>query len=218
MVIAVIALIASLSGTAWAALAKNSVGSRQIKPQAVKTSKFAPDAVTGGKVAKGSLTADDIDLTKLGTVPSAIDSVHASNATTLGGKPAVCPDGTVLVRGTCFDLTTSGPVTGLKTAADACAAKGGYLPSPVEAIPLRSAIDLGDGVVADTGKGPEAVGSNWIFTDSIYANTVGVNWRGTIVSGTAIFHRLLRKNYEVEAEQDSEIATYKYLCGYPLIR
>ena len=208
----------ALTGSAWAALGKNSVGSRQLKPKAVTTSKLAESAVTGGKVAKASLTGADLNLAKLGTVPAAIEADHARNTAALGGKAASCPEGTALVRGTCFDRTTSGPITGVRAAADACAARGGFLPTALEAIALRNVVDLGNGTVVDTGKGPEAGGGGWIFTDSIYANTTGATWRATIVSFTDVFDRLLRKNYEVEAEGDAEIASYNYLCGYALIR
>src|SRR5262245_61371447 len=56
-------------GAAYAAshLAKNSVGTKQIKK----------NAVTGAKVKNQSLTGRDINLAKLGTVPSA---THASSA------------------------------------------------------------------------------------------------------------------------------------------
>ena len=49
MVIAVIALVIALTGTAYAALAHNSVGSRQLKAKSVTTAKIAPNAVDGTK-------------------------------------------------------------------------------------------------------------------------------------------------------------------------
>ena len=58
-VIGYLALFASLTlGTAWA-LEKNSVGSKQLKPSAVKNSDLAANAVTGSKVADGSLGSED---------------------------------------------------------------------------------------------------------------------------------------------------------------
>jgi hypothetical protein len=55
-----IALFVALAGvpTAWA-VATNSVGSKQLKPKAVKTSDIADSAVTSPKVADGSLLAHD---------------------------------------------------------------------------------------------------------------------------------------------------------------
>lgn len=63
-------------GTAIAAshLAKNSVGPRQLRP----------GAVTGAKVKDGSLTGSDIDLSKLGTVPTAGHAATADSATQAG--------------------------------------------------------------------------------------------------------------------------------------
>lgn len=207
MVIAVIALVIALTGTAYAALAKNSVGSRQLKPRSVTTSKFADGAVTGSKVAKKTLTGEDINLGALGTVPSAEAATNVVNATTLAGHPAACPAGTLAVRGLCFDSAPSGPILGVQAAADACAARGGYLPTPWLAISVRKAIDLGD------GSGEKGEGVNWVFTDSYAANTAGVQYKTTIVSS----------NDEAVVENRDEkppiptkelIANYKYICVY----
>jgi len=68
-------------GTGYAAtqLPKNSVGPKQLKKNAVTAAKIKNNAVTAAKVKDGSLTGKDIDLAKLGTVPSA---THASAADT----------------------------------------------------------------------------------------------------------------------------------------
>lgn len=72
LVVAVLALIVAMAGTGYAAfkLPKNSVGAPQLKK----------NAVNGAKVAKGSLTGQDIDLAKLGTVPAAVEAAHATSA------------------------------------------------------------------------------------------------------------------------------------------
>jgi hypothetical protein len=59
-------------GAAFAAtkLAKNSVGTKQLKNNSVTTAKIKNDAVTGAKVKESSL----------GTVPSATNATNASNA------------------------------------------------------------------------------------------------------------------------------------------
>ena len=59
-VVGYVALFIALAGvpTAWA-LAKNTVGSKQIKPKAVKTSDLAGNAVKAPKVANGTLLAED---------------------------------------------------------------------------------------------------------------------------------------------------------------
>jgi hypothetical protein len=71
MIVALIALVCALTGTAWAALGKNSVGSKQLKKNAVVTAKIKKEAVTGGKVKKDTLGGTQINEGKLGTVPSA---------------------------------------------------------------------------------------------------------------------------------------------------
>src|SRR4051794_31075692 len=126
MIVAIIALFAALSGTAFAALGKNAVGSKQLKAKAVTSGKIANNAVTGAKVAKGSLTGEDINVGALGTVPGASSPAAAGNANTIGGHAAACPGGTTLIRGVCFDSASNPAVIGVKAAADACAARGGY--------------------------------------------------------------------------------------------
>ncbi len=195
MVVALIALFAALSGSAYAALGKNSVGSRQLKAQAVTTGKLANNAVNGAKVTNGSLTGTDINLSALGTVPTATDAAHAGNADTVAGHGASCPAGTTLIRGVCFD-TASNPVVGsVEAAADGCAAKGGYLPSPLELYSTRGVLNLGTGV-----------GSDQQFSDSIYANTAGGNYKTITVDGAGT---LEEQGIKTPAE---------YVCAYPLVR
>jgi hypothetical protein len=81
LVVAVVALVCALTGTAYAALGKNSVGTKQLKNGAVATAKIKKEAVTAKKVKKNSLTGADIDLAKLGTVPTATTATNATNAT-----------------------------------------------------------------------------------------------------------------------------------------
>ncbi|HEX7059285.1 MAG TPA: hypothetical protein VF176_05480, partial [Solirubrobacterales bacterium] len=195
MVVAIIALIAALTGTAFAALGKNSVGTRQLKSKAVTTGKLANNAVNAKKVADGSLTGKDINLGALGTVPSATDATNATNAANVGGHSASCPANTTLLRGVCFD-SASNPVVGtLKEAADACAAKGGYLPSPMELYSVRGIINLGTGV-----------GTDHQYTDSYYGNTSGSSYSTVVINGTGAV-----------AEQSVDSPS-RYICAYPLVR
>jgi hypothetical protein len=89
MIVAVIALICALTGTAWAALGKNSVGSKQLKKNAVTTAKIKKEAVTGGKVKKDTLTGTQINEGTLGTVPSAtsIPPAEAVHQVGAAGEP-----------------------------------------------------------------------------------------------------------------------------------
>jgi hypothetical protein len=67
MVVSVTALIVALGGTSYAAvvLPKNSVGSRQIKPRAVKASDVATGAITSAKVKDRTLKSTDFKLGQL---------------------------------------------------------------------------------------------------------------------------------------------------------
>jgi hypothetical protein len=84
-------------GTAFAAtqLAKNSVGTKQIKSGAVTAAKIKNGAVTGAKV----------DLASLGTVPSA---ANAANASTVGGQ-TVTKVFTKIQRNQTVTVATFGP-------------------------------------------------------------------------------------------------------------
>jgi len=98
MVIALLALALSIVGTGYAAnrLPARSVGSRElktnavvrskIKPRAVSSRAIAPNAVNGSKVNNNSLTGDDINEATLVPVSrgdSGPDATHASAAAAL---------------------------------------------------------------------------------------------------------------------------------------
>lgn len=195
MVVAVIALVAALSGTAFAALGKNSVGPRQLKKAAVTTGKIANNAVNGAKVANGSLTGADINLKALGKVPAAEAADQAQNAGTLGGHAAACPTGTTLIRGLCFDSTENEEVADVKVAADRCAEKGGYLPTPLQLYSVRGVINLGTGI-----------GNDHQLTDSYFSDAAGGTYSTLVIDGTGAITR-----QEVTSPGH-------YICVYNLIR
>lgn len=195
MIVAIIALIASLSGSAYAALGKNTVGPRQLKAKAVKTGKISNNAVNGAKVANNSLTGQDINLNALGTVPAAVSAAHAGNANTVSGHAAACPPATTLIRGTCFDSASNPVASSVQAAADGCAARGGYLPGPLELYSTRGVLNLGTGVGTDSQ-----------YTDTYYANTSGVNYRTIVVNGTGA---MTEQAFDSDAE---------YICAYSLVR
>jgi len=80
IVLAMVALIVAMAGSAVALKGTNSVKSNDIKNGAVKTSKIAKDAVTGAKVANGAITAPDLDVFR--------DSFAADLVSTTSGPPA----------------------------------------------------------------------------------------------------------------------------------
>ena len=71
LVVACVALLVALGGTSYAtviAIPANSVGTAQLKPQAVTAAKLAPNAVRTANVANGTLLTDDF---KAGQLPAA---------------------------------------------------------------------------------------------------------------------------------------------------
>jgi hypothetical protein len=88
LILAFIALVAALSGTAVALPGKNTIDSGDIKKGQVKNSDIGKNAITGSKVKNNSLKGADVLESSLGQVPSAASANTASNATQLGGVAA----------------------------------------------------------------------------------------------------------------------------------
>jgi hypothetical protein len=71
-------------GTAYAAkhmLPKNSIGTKQIRNNAVTGAKIAKEAITAAKIKNGTLTGAQIDAATLGQVPRAATAASATTAT-----------------------------------------------------------------------------------------------------------------------------------------
>lgn len=107
-----IAVFLVLGGaTAFAAteLGKNTVGAKQLKNNAVTSAKVKKEAITNAKIKKGTITGASLNLSSIGTVPSATKAdsatkaetatkadsatkadtaTTASNSNALGGQPA----------------------------------------------------------------------------------------------------------------------------------
>ena len=81
VMVTILAFVVLGGATAFAAgkLAKNSVGTKQIKN----------GSVTGIKIKKGTITGTNINLAKLGTVPSATTALTANSSTTAGTANAL---------------------------------------------------------------------------------------------------------------------------------
>ena len=109
----------------------------------------------------------------------------------MNGYEVGCVPGTVFVRGVCFDLALNPVVAGVKAAANACAASGGFLPSPMTLYSIRNLINLGTGVAPD-----------YAVADQYYANTMGVDYRAVTVDGSG-------KIEEIPVD-----ANAKYICAY----
>src|SRR3954447_5889634 len=85
-VTATLALFIALGGGAYAATAlpARSVGSKQLKKNAVTRAKIKRNAVNGSKVASNALTGADIRESTLAEVPSAATASNATHANSAG--------------------------------------------------------------------------------------------------------------------------------------
>jgi len=91
--LAVFLVLGGATAIAAIHLGKNTVGTKQLKAKAVTTAKIKKEAVTTNKIKKnavngsrvkdGSLTGADINLSSLGTVPSATTATNANNVDTV---------------------------------------------------------------------------------------------------------------------------------------
>ena len=172
-VLGVIAIIISLAGSAYAInLGKNSVKSKHIAKNAVKSQDIAKNAVKGID-AKESTFAQ---------VPSAANAANATNAANAGqvdGHDAVCPAGTFLQSGACFDTAVRFPATDWTGGNQACADAGGYLPSTSELLSIRNAPGINLGASGD---------GHW--ADARYQDA-GVNEAMTVLDNGALEGELL---------------------------
>lgn len=180
MIVALVALFVALGGVSYAALAKNSVGTKQLKKNAVTTVKIKNNAVNGAKVADGSLTGADVAAGSLtgtnladGSVGLAdlgsdsVDSAKVVNGSLKAGDVASAQflGGTVVVRRTDIALP-AGPGVGEAgapvSAFTSCAAGetiiGGSVnvsdPATAEVQISRPALDnVGAGGIPEDGSG-----------------------------------------------------------------
>lgn len=198
-VVSTLCLFVLLGGSAYAAISvpRNSVGTRQLKAASVTNGKLANGAVTGAKIAEESITGQNVNLNALGIVPQAANATHASNADTLGTEryTAACPEHTILIRGLCFDSSSNPEAQTVQKAAESCAAKGGWLPSPMQLYSVKGILNLGTGT-----------GTDRQYTDEVYANTDGENYSTVVVDGTGA----ITEKPTTEPEH--------YYCVYSLIR
>lgn len=84
-VMSTIAVFLVLGGaTAFAALGKGTVGTKQLKTNSVTAAKLKNKAVTTAKIADHAVTGTQVNLGSLGQVPSAAFATTAGNATNAG--------------------------------------------------------------------------------------------------------------------------------------
>ena len=84
LILSVVAVFISLGGGAYAALSANSVGTKQLKKDAVTAAKIAAAAVTTAKIKKDAVTGDKVLESSLAQVPNAAtaDSANTANSAT----------------------------------------------------------------------------------------------------------------------------------------
>jgi hypothetical protein len=155
MIVAVLALVAALAGSAYAAgridgraVRVKSLPGNRLKIRSVPANRLRP-GVLGERIA-GQITGSQIDERSLGQVPSAayadvagtaqtavdaqtaVNAVNAVNATTVNGHGAGCLPGTRLFAGACWQTSESEAAATAPAAAVACAAQGGALPEALQ--------------------------------------------------------------------------------------
>lgn len=104
----------------------------------------APGSIQGDRLAPGSVTGLQVDVSTLGQVPSAfhaetaesakdaetaLNAANAVNAQTVNGYHAGCKAGTRLFAGACWQAAASSSGANLLAAAESCASQGGELPN-----------------------------------------------------------------------------------------
>jgi hypothetical protein len=164
LIAAAVTAVAGLGGTVYAAgkidghsikakslpgnrLAPRSVPGNRLKPGSIRGEMLAPSSVGSEHLAPGSVTGVQIDVSTLGTVPTAghadsadtaqsakdaetaLHAASAETAKTLNGYEAGCEGGTRLFAGGCWQVAANTAVN-LPTAATSCANVGGELPPP----------------------------------------------------------------------------------------
>jgi len=189
VVLGVIALVAALAGTAVAAdptATTSALSKKKVKKIANKQiTKRAPDLAVA--------SADNA--TNAQNAVNATNATNANNANAVDGHSAVCPAGTFLHNGTCFDTTPTFPNVAW-TATD-CPAEGGYTPSPSELASIRNETGINLGPAGD---------GTW--TDSRFQDD-----DGTTVTNMAM---TVVDNGTVEADPVGSMR--QLICAYQLVR
>jgi hypothetical protein len=189
MVVAIIALIVAVGGTAFAGpvaqLAKRVSGNKIIKKR----------SLSGNRLRKHTITGTEVKLTKLGTVPrakTANTANLAANANALGGQPASAffPAGRVRAsglvkasKGQTVTVLTTGPFTLTLKCEDAGAsgAKATFTATSTEANSLLDNYPLGTSRAIDTAMGTTPNGSTGAGRSLVAPS--GANFHGVSADG-----------------------------------
>lgn len=214
LVVAVVALVAALGGTVYAAGKINghavkvkSLPGNRLALASVPGNRLKPGAIKGSQLAPGSITGVQIDVSTLGQVPSAARAetaqsaqdavtaqfaVEAENAKTVNGYGAGCAIGTRYFAGACWQVSASETALNAPAAAASCATQGGELP---DALSL-AAFSQEPGITLATGD----------------------EWSGdlTNVSGADLYAAVIVSS-SGEVNSAVSTATKKFRCVIPLV-
>jgi hypothetical protein len=173
LVVSIVALIASLGGTVYAAGKVGKINGKAVKVKSLPGNRVVPHSITANRLKAGILpsptspiTGAQINELSLGPVPTAIfaetadraqtaldaqtalNAVNAISATKINGYSAGCLPGTTLFAGSCWETSSSELSTTAPNAAVECAKKGGELPDALSLIAFSQqpgvALDAGD--------------------------------------------------------------------------
>jgi hypothetical protein len=213
-IVAMLALVAALAGSAYAAgridgrtLKVKSLPGNRLKLRSVPANRLKPGAIPAA--VSVPITGSQIDERSLGQVPSAgyadvagfaqnaidaetaVNAVNAVDAQTVNGHTAGCRPGTTPFAGACWQTSPNETPVTAPVAAAACAAQGGALPEALE--------------LAAFAQQPDVTLGNEEWSSDI-ANISGVNLYAVItVSPTGDVSYSLASN------------TKKYRCVIPLV-
>ncbi len=154
-IVALLALVAALAGSAYAAgridgraVRVKSLPGNRLKLGSVPANRLRPGAIQAA--VTGPITGSQIDERSLGQVPSAgyadvagfarsatdaetaINAVNAVDAQTVNGHAAGCQPGTTPFAGACWQTSANETPVTAPVAAAACAAQGGTLPEALQ--------------------------------------------------------------------------------------
>jgi hypothetical protein len=159
LVVSIVALIASLGGTVYAAGKVGKINGKAVKVKSLPGNRVVPHSITANRLKAGLLpsptnpvTGAQINELSLGPVPTAIfaetadraqtaldaqtalNAVNAISATKINGYSAGCFPGTRLFAGSCWEASSSKVSMTAPNAAIECGKKGGVLPDAMSLI------------------------------------------------------------------------------------
>jgi hypothetical protein len=204
-IVALIALVAALAGSAYAAgridgraVRVKSLPGNRLKPRSVPANRLKPGVIPAAVGVSGQITGSQIDERSLGQVPSAgyadvagfaasateaetaLNAVNAVDSQSVNGHTAGCLPGTTPFAGACWQNSANETAVTAPVAAAACAAQGGTLP---EALELAAFAQQPDVVLS---------GEEW---SSDITNVSGLNVYGVVtVSSTSALNFTLGTN------------------------